>query len=335
MTDQPSKVVGNPRVAIIGAGLMGRWHADAVRHIGGAISAVADSDLPRAAQLIKKYPKAELARDLAEVIARDLADVVHVCTPAETHAVLVERAVEAGLHALVEKPLTESAEATSRLIHLAESKKVLLCPVHQFLFQPGVLRIQAAIEQIGPLYHLDTVICSAGAEHGGQDPDVVVKDILPGPLSIIARFAGTAIQNADWHVEHPVKGELRASATIEKVSASMLISMHGRPTINAVRLIGRHGTGQADLFHGFAVLERGGVSRARKLTRPFAHGGSIFYSAAVNLVARTIRREPAYPGLRELVHRFYEAIRSGGPLPISSAETMGVALARDRILGQS
>ena len=334
MTNQASKTVSNPRVAIIGAGLMGGWHSDAVRHVGGTVSAVVDSSPPRAAQFIRKYPKAQAARDLAEVIAKDLADIVHICTPAETHARLVQQAVEAGLHTLVEKPLAESAESTSRLLQLAESKRVILCPVHQFLFQPGVLRIQTALEKIGLLLHLDTVICSAGAEREAQDPDVVVADILPGPLSLLARFAGSPIQNAEWHVEHPAQGELRASATIEKVSVSMLVSMRGRPTINAMRLICQRGTAHANLFHGFAILERGGTSRARKLTHPFAQGSSTLFSATTNLLTRASRSESAYPGLRELIRRFYEAVRTDDPPPISAAETVQVALVRDQILGK-
>jgi predicted dehydrogenase len=334
MTNRPSKASKNPRVAIIGAGLMGRWHADAARHVGGTISAVADSNPARAAELVRKYPKARVARDLEEVIASGLADVVHICTPAETHANLVQQAIDAGLHSLVEKPLAESAETTSKLIQLAESRKVLLCPVHQFLFQPGVLRLQAAIEKFGPLLHVDTVICSAGAEHGAQYADTVVADILPGPLSLLARFVSVPMRNADWHVEHPVKGELRASATIENVSVSMLISMQGRPTTNALRVIGRQGTGHADLFHGFAVLERGGTSRARKLTHPFFQGGATLYSATANLYTRAIRREAAYPGLRELIRRFYEAVSLGGPPPISAAEILEVAFVREHILGK-
>ena len=334
MTKAPKKASGDSRAAIIGAGLMGHWHADAVRHIGGTISAVVDSSPERAAQLVRKYPAAKVARDLMDVIARNVADIAHICTPAETHAALAQQALEAGLHVLVEKPLTESAETTSRLTQLAESKNLLLCPVHQFLFQSGVLRVQAAMEEIGPLLHVDTMICSAGAEHGAQDSDRIVADILPGPLSLLARFAPTPTRNADWHVEHPARGELRASATVEKVSMSVLISMHGRPTINTMRLIGQRGTAYANLFHGYAILEHGAISRLRKIAHPLVQGGATLYSATANLLVRASRREAAYPGLRELIRRFYEAVRMGGPPPISAAETEEVARVRDRLLAQ-
>ena len=334
MANKSSQPVRTLRTAIVGAGLMGRWHADAVSRIGGTISAVADSDPRKAALLIRSHPQARALPDLAGIVADGLADVIHICTPAETHEALVQQVLEAGLHSIVEKPLTETADTTSNLLRLAESKNLLLCPVHQFLFQPGVLRAQAAIDKIGPLLHVDTVICSAGAQFGPQDADLVAVDILPGPLSLIARLLPGAVRVADWRIEHPAKGELRASTSAEKVSASMLISLNGRPTVNALRLIGERGSAQVDLFHGFCVLEHGTVSRAHKIAHPFLQSGATLFSAAMNLISRTARSESAYPGLRELIRRFYEALRTRGKPPVSPSETLEVAAARDNILAE-
>jgi predicted dehydrogenase len=314
---------------------MGRWHADAVFRISGTISAIVDSDPRKAAQLIRRHPQAKAVPDVAGIVADGLADVIHICTPAETHEALAQQALQAGLHSIVEKPLTETAETTSNLLRLAESKNLLLCPVHQFLFQPGVLRAQAAIDKIGPLLHVDTVICSAGAQSGSQDADLVAADILPGPLSLLARLLpGAAVRIADWRIEHPAKGELRASTSVRKVSASMLISLNGRPTVNALRLIGERGSAQVDLFHGFCVLEHGTVSRAQKIAHPFVQSGATLFSAATNLISRAARRESAYPGLRELIRRFYEALSTRGKPPVSASEVLEVAAARDNILAE-
>jgi predicted dehydrogenase len=332
--DKTSHPSAFPSAAIIGAGLMGRWHADAVRRIGGVVSAIVDPDRERAAQLIKTHPKAKAAPDLAAVAAGGLAEVAHICTPPDTHEALAQQALEAGLHALVEKPLTETGEATARLLRLAESRGLLLCPVHQFLFQEGVLRAQKTMEKWGPLLHVDTVICSAGAEPGAQDPDRVAAEILPGALSLIARLLAPPIRKGKWQVQHPADGEVRACASIGEVSVAVLISMHGRPTVNALRLIGKHGTAHVDLFHGFSILERGTVSRGRKIAHPFTQGGATLFSATANLLLRARRREPAYPGLRELIRRFYDAIHTGGQSPIAGAEILDVALLRDQLLAE-
>ncbi len=322
------------RAAIVGAGLMGRWHADAVRRIGAKVSAVVDADRRRAAELAKRHPSAEAATELEPVIAGQLADVVHICTPAETHTVLATQALEAGLHALVEKPLAETAEATSGLLALAESRGLQLCPVHQFLFQPGVLRAGKSLEKIRPLLHLDAMICSAGAEQDALESDRVAADILPHPLSLVARLVSGPIRDGHWQMRHPARGELRADGQIGSVTVSLLISMGGRPTANLLRLIGAGGTIHVDLFHGFAVLEAGAVSRTRKITHPFTLAGGTLVSATGNLLSRAARGESAYPGLRELVHRFYHAVQTGGQPPISSGEILDVAVVRDALLEQ-
>jgi predicted dehydrogenase len=313
---------------------MGQWHAHAVSRIGGTISVIVDRDPRRAAQFTQRYPSAKAVPDLAVIFAEGLADTIHICTPAETHENLTEQALQGGLHSIVEKPLAETAETTLDLLRLAESKGLLLCPVHQFLFQPGVLRAQAAISEIGPLLHVDTLICSTGAQSGCQSADLVVADILPGPLSLIARLLPGAIRGVDWRVEHPSEGELRASTFVENVSVSVLISLSGRPTRNSLRLIGKRGTAHVDLFHGFCVLERGTVSRTRKIAHPFVRSGATLYSAAANLVSRIARSEPAYPGLRELMRSIYDSLRAQGKSPISASETLEVAVARDNIRAQ-
>jgi len=320
------------RAAIVGAGLMGRWHADAIPRAGGIVSAIVDPDRQRATQLARQHAKAQVASDLGSVIADGLADVVHLCAPLETHETLATQVLGAGLHALIEKPLAQTAEATAKLLRLADSKGVLLCPVHQFLFQPGVLRAQMAIPKIGPLLHLDAVTCSAGAETTGLDHERVVAEILPHPLSLIARLAGQAVSNIEWQLQHPARGELRASGQMGKISVSLLISMGGRPTANALRLIGERGTAHVDLFHGFAVVERGAVSRLRKIAHPFALAGGTLLSAGTNLASRAVRGESAYPGLRELVHRFYHALQTDDEPPISASEILEVARARDVLL---
>src|SRR5688572_12071223 len=75
------------RAAIIGAGLMGRWHARAVEHAGATINAVVDADLDRARQLARAH-RARAASSLSDAASYGTLDVVHVCTPLETHATL-------------------------------------------------------------------------------------------------------------------------------------------------------------------------------------------------------------------------------------------------------
>jgi len=312
---------------------MGRWHAEAIARVGGIVAAVVDGNLSSAQALAARHSGACVATNLAEILPRQSLDVVHVCTPLDTHAMLVRQAQQAGRHVLAEKPLAETAAVTTQLLSLASRHGRLLCPTHQFLFQPGVERVLAALQDIGQVLHVDLLACSAGAAGlfpGG--PDGLIGEIVPHPLALLARMFPGALPNVTWQIQHPGNGELRAAGCIGTASVALLISAHGRPTANTMRVIGARGTWEADLFHGYAVFESGAVSRERKIARPFIRSSQTVLAAGLNLAARTVRHEPAYPGLRELIDRFYRAIRGAAQAPIPSSEILDVAVGRDALV---
>lgn len=321
------------RAAIVGAGLMGRWHADAVARIGGQVSVVVDPDIRRARELAHRHSGARAATNLADIVGGGAADVVHVCTPLDTHEPLARTALTARTHVLAEKPLAPTTAVTAELLRLAGTQGVLLCPVHQFLFQCGVLRAQQQIPDIGAVLHLDFVACSAGALDGSAiERDRIAANILPHPLSLIERLLPGSLAEIEWRVQRPRAGELSAVGASGATTLSLLVSMGGRPTVNMLRLIGERGTIHLDLFHGFHVREHGHTSRADKIAHPFRFASRMLAAATANLARRAVRRESAYPGLRELIRRFHAAAHRGEPAPIGDHEIMEVAAARDRLL---
>ena len=326
---------GGPRAAIIGAGLMGRWHADAVRKAGGRVTVIVDPNDAARETLGRRYPKARLAPELDPTFVARHANAAHVCTPLSTHAAVVRGVVEAGLHALVEKPFAESADSTVRLLSVAEARGVIVCPVHQFVFQDGVQRIFEWMPGLGRVCQLEFSTRSAGAANDDQaSRDELVAEILPHPLSLVAALLDAPLGAQQWQIVYPSAGELRAVTTIGGVVVAMAISAHGRPTENVLRVVGTAGSATADLFHGFAVRQPGLVSRQAKMAQPFVAAGLTLASASLNLARRALLREPAYPGLRELVRRFYSATRGERPVPFSPASIADIACARDRIIGE-
>jgi predicted dehydrogenase len=318
------------RAAIVGAGRMGRWHARAVEAAGGVVVAVVDPNVERARALVDDVIAAPSLDELGPTPA---LDVVHVCTPVGSHAHVVESAVDAGAHAIVEKPLAADAAATRFLVERTDAAGRMVVPVHQFVFQPGVQRILRGRDDLGSLVRCAFVAASAGAETTALGADELVSEILPHPLSLFARLTPLDVGELDWQVVRPAAGELRAVAVADATSLEIVLTARGRPTSTTLEVVGTEATARADLFHGFATVDRGRATRATKLTGPFARSARTIAGAGVNLAARTITWETAYPGLRELVRRTYLAIESGGESPISTAETVAVAAARDRILG--
>jgi predicted dehydrogenase len=323
------------RAAIVGAGLMGRWHVHAIQRAGGRVVAVIDADEQRAEKFAEHIPgKPVVAGDVGYLLSRHSVDVVHVCTPIESHEAVTGAALSAGAHALVEKPLAPDCAAVQRLHTRAAEHGVLLCPVHQFLFQPGVLSAARWLSELGTVRHFELVACSAGADQGSSDErEQVARDILPHGLALARRLLGPSWLESGWYIAPGAAGEIRASTSSESTSISIMTSMSARPTENSLTIRCDRGTVRANLYHGYASLERGTPSRLDKLTRPFAGAALVLGAATTNLARRTMRGESAYPGLRELVARFYRATAGACEPPIGAQESIDVAHARDRLVG--
>lgn len=319
------------RVAIVGAGLMGRWHAFYAARAGGSIEAIVDPDPARREALSLR--EARGYDDLPTCLAGEELDVVHVCTPTATHEPLARAALNAGVHALVEKPLAGSSAQTASLLALARAGGVQLAPVHQFPFQRGVRRVRGDLSELGRLVEASYVTSSAGGV--GRDDAArreLLFEILPHPLSLFAALPGVELEEVSWRTAVSTADDLEVHGEWEGLLLRARLGLRGRPTRNELSLVGERATAHLDLFHGFGVIVGGrSPSRATKLALPFQHGGKLVLSAGANAARRAVSREPAYPGLRELIAAFYAAVRGEAPPPIDPAEVGAIAAVVDRL----
>jgi predicted dehydrogenase len=323
--------------AVVGAGLMGHWHASAIRRAGGQVTAVVDPDGERATSLAERFIGAQIFTRLEDALSQVCPVVVHLCTPTSTHRTQAELALKAGAHLLVEKPLAATLQDIHEIYNLADQKGLVVCPVHQFIFQKGVQRIQEWLPVTGDILQISFVVHSAGGASLVQpDLNALAMDILPHPLSILQTLIPGSLES-HWIVTRPAHGELRATATYfgqgaEGVGLSIEISMNARPTKNILSVAAKNSTLIADLFHGFAYRLPGNVSRTQKIVQPFETSLRQFNAATGNLILRFFNNERAYPGLRRLVSLFYQSLISGGTSPIPVQDSLAVARAGQAIL---
>ncbi len=112
------------RVAVVGAGILGKRHARVFGEIDGArLVAVADHSLERA-QAAAGAGRAFTS--IEELLAGVECDAVAVATPDHLHVDVVTAALNAGKHVLVEKPLATSVGAARAMIELAERNGLVL-----------------------------------------------------------------------------------------------------------------------------------------------------------------------------------------------------------------
>jgi predicted dehydrogenase len=112
-----------------------------------------------------------------------------VVTPVSTHYDLTMRALEAGKHVFVEKPLASSATEARDLIRTARERDLVLMPGHTFLYSPPVVTIEKLIRsgEIGDVYFISTSRVNLGLH---QNDVSVVWDLGPHDFSILHYWLG-------------------------------------------------------------------------------------------------------------------------------------------------
>ena len=120
------------RVAVIGAGVMGKNHARVLSSLGH-LSGVVDADYEVAKKVAKRY-NVSAYRNVEDA---DF-DAAIIATPTVTHYQLAREIIERGKHVLVEKPFTHSIEEAQELIDLARDMGVVLAVGHIERFNPIV-----------------------------------------------------------------------------------------------------------------------------------------------------------------------------------------------------
>jgi len=316
---------------IVGAGLMGTWHAHAVASPASVI-AVVDPDLGQARALASRYG-ATAHTTLRPALDASPGAVVHICTPPDQHESSLDLALTAGHHVVCEKPVTPTYSGTVRMIELAEARGAHLTPVLQFGFQPWADKL----DQVGPTVTLDHSICSVGGEGlGDADLAPLAWGILWHGLALVERVVGkSALSQGEWMAQSTRPGEVRVSGTTGRVSVSLSVSLMGRPPRNEVVVVGTGGTLRADLFHGYGAMDPAGSGRAAKALRPFRRASGDMIAAATNLGRRTRDNEPAFPGLSRLIAAAHAAARGEGPPPLSHQNLLDVAVIADRLRSQA
>ncbi len=155
---------------MIGVGVIGYgyWGPNLVRNFaeasGAKIVAVSDLRQERLRLACARYPGIKVMTNHEELISDPQVDAVAIATPVSTHYDLAKRALEAGKHVLVEKPLTASSHQANRLIEEATHRNLVLMVDHTFVYTGAVRKIKEVVSQgeLGEIYYYDSVRINLG-----------------------------------------------------------------------------------------------------------------------------------------------------------------------------
>jgi len=145
------------RVGTVG---LGYWGPNIARNLSALESCelawCCDASEASRAKWSQAYPEASFTADFDDLLSDPDLDAVAITTPVPTHAELAERALEAGKHCFVEKPLAQDAASAERLTRLADERGLVLMVGHLLCYHPGVRQLADLIAQgeLGEVFYL-------------------------------------------------------------------------------------------------------------------------------------------------------------------------------------
>ena len=299
------------RFGVVGAGKLGGFHTKTLSTMPEVeLVGVSDPNL-LAAQMLAWRHNCVAYKTVEELLSQ--VDALVIAAPTEYHADLGIKALSAGVHVLMEKPITNSEEGARKLLELSEKNKVVLQVGHSERFNAAVVETlkhvknprYVTIERLGPY---DPRVAATG----------VTLDLMIHDLDIILLMIDSEI------------------ASFEAIGASML-SNH--EDISNVRIKFKNGC-VADITASRATME---ASRRMRIYQQDAYISVDYVSSKVkiytkkNPVVNSLKDiEITYPKLtpkqpikEELAH-FIDCVRtSKTPTPSGEKGLKALRLALD------
>lgn len=178
------------RVGVIGVGRLGEHHARLLAGLPETrLVGIYDIDAARAERIAR--PLRTKAFESGSALLSEV-DAVTIAVPTPAHYAVARECLKAGLHCLVEKPLTDTVEEAESLIELARSTNRILQVGHVERFNPAVVEMRK---------HVHRPVFIEANRLGPYDPRVshigVVLDLMIHDLDIVLSLVGERVKRID------------------------------------------------------------------------------------------------------------------------------------------
>jgi predicted dehydrogenase len=300
------------RTAVIGVGALGRWHAQKYAAMEGVeLYGVADLDATLARAVADEHG-VKSACDFEALLPH--IDAASVVVPTQSHFTVARACLEAGVHVLIEKPISRSLDEADALIALARARGLELAVGHLERFNPAFIALSAMLDR--PFFVEAERL--SGFKGRGTDVDVVldlmihdidlVLALMPAPLVSIS---ACGFQVLTEHVDIANARLEFADGAVADLSASRV----SRSPVRKLRVFGPHFYASADLqIPELRVERRPGPADVGGSVQTFAPPDSL--RAEIEAFVSAVRGHPARavsaPEAREALAvalRVNEAIR--------------------------
>ena len=192
------------QVGVIGVGSMGLNHARVYAELEEAnLVAVADANQETVERVSRTY-RAHGYTDYRQMLEREKLDLVTVAVPTRLHAQVAMDVLDAGVHALVEKPIAATVAEGERMIAHAHRLGKKLTIGHIERFNPAILELKQRLDdqQLGRIFQIH--VRRVGAFPPRSEDVGVVVDLATHDLNIIEYLTGSQIQTVFAETERRI-----------------------------------------------------------------------------------------------------------------------------------
>ncbi len=171
-------------VAIVG---LGYWGPNWLRNFASleecTVQYGCDLSKERCRKFTLQYPSVTFTNRYEDLLEDASLDAIVIATPTKTHADLAKRALTAGKHVLIEKPMTASVAEADQLVTLAKKRKRCLLTDHTFAYTQAVDKILQLKSRLGSLLYFDSTRINLGLI---QKDTSVFYDLAVHDLTILS-----------------------------------------------------------------------------------------------------------------------------------------------------
>ena len=176
------------RAGVVGAGHMGQYHILVYAELWDVeLVGIVDTDFEKAKTVAAQYDTRAF-RDYHDLIGK--VDVLSVAVPTPLHFPIAKELLEAGIHTLVEKPLTLTLEDAKELFRIARERGVVIQVGHVERFNGAVQELRKIVERpilvesrrLGPFV--------PRVQH-----DTVVMDLMIHDIDIVLSLVGSEVEH--------------------------------------------------------------------------------------------------------------------------------------------
>src|SRR5690349_10518329 len=295
------------RTAVIGVGSLGRQHAriHATLASEGAAQFIAVCDLnEETARTIADERKVEWTKDWHELIGR--IDAVSLAVPTEAHCEIACELLEAGVHVLVEKPISRTLDEADRMIRAAEKGSALLQVGHLERFNPAMVALRPHVRK--PVYFEIHRVGQFTAR--SLDIDVVL-DLMIHDLDIVQWLVGEEVEVTNIHAV----GIAILTNKVDAANARLEFSSGAVANITASRV----GTEKIRKMRFFQPRDYVAVDYTTKRASVSSLAPSTANGAWPGVHIRQLDVIDIEP-LRAEIVSFLEAVQNGKPPAVSGSE---------------